>query len=146
MSQQIFPIVGIGASAGGLEAVTEVLANLPATTGMGFVFIQHLSPDHPSLLTEILAKRTPLTVVEAQEGLIVQPDHLFILPAGATLTLREGMLHLEHRVPASQPPTAIDQLLQSLAEERGNAVAIILSGTGSDGVQGVRALKAAGGI
>lgn len=146
MSQQIFPIVGIGASAGGLEAVTEVLANLPATTGMGFVFIQHLSPDHPSLLTEILAKRTPLTVVEAQEGLIVQPDHLFILPAGATLTLREGMLHLEHRVPASQPPTAIDQLLQSLAEERDNAVAIILSGTGSDGVQGVRALKAAGGI
>jgi two-component system CheB/CheR fusion protein len=146
MSKQAFPIVGIGASAGGLEAVTDLVANLPATTGMAFVYIQHLSPDHPSLLTEILARKTPLTVVEAQEGLAVQPDHLFILPAGATLTLRDGVLHLEHQARATQPPTNIDRFLQSLAEERDNAIAILLSGTGSDGVQGIQAIKAAGGI
>lgn len=147
MPAQSFPIVGIGASAGGLEAVTALLANLPAATGMAFVFLQHLSPDHDSLLPEILGKRTPLTVVEAQEGLAVEPNRLYIIPAGAKPSLAGGVFHLELRAAGDRrPPKAIDQLLQSLAAEGGNCMAVILSGTGSDGLLGIRAIKAAGGI
>ena len=85
-----FPIVGIGASAGGLEAVSELLAGLPASNGMAFIVVQHLDPDHASLLSEILAKRTRMALALAHDGMPVEPDHVYVIPPAATLTLDGG--------------------------------------------------------
>lgn len=92
-----FPIVGIAASAGGLEAFTQLLNHLPPNTGMAFVFIQHLSPEHESLLAEILARNTPLPVREVQNGMKVEPNQAYVIPPNAEMTLAEDMLHLSPR-------------------------------------------------
>ena len=84
-----FPIVGIGASAGGLEAVSELLAALPSQCGMAFVLVQHLDPAHESLLTELLAKKTAMPVAQAREGVAVEADHVYVIPPNTTLTLRD---------------------------------------------------------
>lgn len=142
-----FPVVGIGASAGGLEAVSELLAGLPAATGMAFLFVQHLDPGHGSLLVEILTKKTPLTVTEAQNGMAVAPEHLYVIPPNTTLTLLRGVLRLQRRQISELRHMPIDILLHSLAEERGHlAIGVILSGGGSDGTLGLRAIKERGGI
>ena len=99
-----FPIVGIGASAGGLEAFTEVLAALPPNTGMAFVLVQHLDPDHPSLLTSLLARTTEMSVEEVQDGLRVQPNHVYVIPPNKSLTLVEGALRLASPFRAFSPP------------------------------------------
>ena len=141
-----FPIVGIGASAGGLEAFTDLLAALPANTGMAFVLVQHLDPDHPSLLTTLLARTTAMVVEEIQDGVRIQPNHVYVIPPNTSLTLVEGSLRLAPRSGRS-PHLPIDDFFFSLADEQQRlAIAVILSGTASDGAEGIRAIKARCGI
>jgi two-component system CheB/CheR fusion protein len=90
----LFPIVGIGASAGGLEAFSELLRHMPEKTGMAFVLVQHLDPKHGSVLQEILARTTKIPVTEVTQGVVVQPDHAYVIPANTNLTLKNGMLQL----------------------------------------------------
>ena len=143
----VFPIVGIGASAGGLEAFTEMLQDLPADTGMAFVFIQHLDPKHVSLLTELLQRQTSMKVVEATNGLKVEPNHMYVIPRNTHMGLVHGVLTLTPRGTAPLPHMPIDPFLRSLAEEqRSRAIGVILSGNASDGALGMMAIKAAGGI
>ena len=143
----IFPIVGIGASAGGLEAFTEMLQALPSNTGMAFVFIQHLDPKHVSLLTELLQRQTTMNVLEATNGLKVEPNHMYVIPRNTHMSLVGGVLTLTPRGTAPLPHMPIDPFLRSLAEEqRSRAIGVILSGNASDGALGMMAIKAAGGI
>ena len=92
-----FPVVGVGASAGGLEAFSELLTNLPSDTGMAFLLVQHLDPTHSSFLVEILSKQTGMPIEEAREGVEIQPDHVYVLPPNSTLTLVDNLLHLANR-------------------------------------------------
>ncbi|MGB3738463.1 MAG: chemotaxis protein CheB [Pontixanthobacter sp.] len=142
-----FPIVGIGASAGGLEALSEFVKAVPEDSGLAYVIVQHLAPDHPSIMDQLLESHTPIPVRKIEDGMAVEPDTIFVIPAGPSLTLKDGALHLHDRDPDKHVRTPIDEFLSSLAEERGkSAFAVILSGTGSDGTQGVRAIKTAGGF
>jgi two-component system, chemotaxis family, CheB/CheR fusion protein len=142
-----FPIVGIGASAGGLEALSELVAELPATTGMAFLLVQHLDPRHQSFLTEILAKKAHIQVGTAADGATVEPNHLYVIPPNTTLTVVDGVLRLRLRESWERPHMPIDILFRSLAERHGHrAVAVVLSGANSDGAQGLEEIKAAGGI
>jgi two-component system, chemotaxis family, CheB/CheR fusion protein len=141
------PIVGIGASAGGLELFSELLARLPADTGMAYVFVQHLDPGHVNRLVEILSKRAEFPVEHAQDGMKILRDRLYVITPNATLTIGGGVLHLRSRDPAEKPHRPVDAFFHSLAQERGtNAIAVILSGSGSDGAKGIQAVKQAGGI
>ncbi|MDT8443433.1 MAG: CheR family methyltransferase [Desulfuromonadales bacterium] len=141
------PVVGIGASAGGLKALRELLEELPADTGMAFVLIQHLNPSHESSLPEILAKATPMAVQTAQDGQPLQPDTLSIIPPGYSLALEGRTLHLEKR---EQPPGTfrpIDSFFMAMAREfREQAIAVVLSGSNSDGAKGVIDVRNAGGL
>ena len=141
------PIVGIGASAGGLESFSELLARVPAGTGMAYVFVQHLDPGHASLLVEILSKRAAFPVEEAREGAKILPDHLYVIAPNTALTIGDNVLLVRSRDPSEQPHHPVDRLFRSLAEQRGpNVIGIILSGSGSDGAKGIQAIKQAGGI
>jgi two-component system CheB/CheR fusion protein len=142
-----FTIVGIGASAGGLESFSELIARIPAGTGMAYVFVQHLDPRHGSLLVEILSKRAGFPVEEAREGVKILSDRLYVIAPNTTLTIGGDVLHLRSRDPAERPHRPVDVLFHSLAQQRGsNAIGIILSGSGSDGAKGIQAIKQAGGI
>ncbi|HEY2969178.1 MAG TPA: chemotaxis protein CheB [Casimicrobiaceae bacterium] len=142
-----FAVVGIGASAGGLEAASQLLAHLPDDTGMAFVFIQHLDPKHESNLERILAKATPIPVQEATHGLAVQPNHVYLIPRNTTMTIAGGLLQLKPRGEGRGPHLPVDAFFKSLAADRQTAaIGVILSGTGSDGTLGVEDIKAAGGI
>jgi two-component system CheB/CheR fusion protein len=142
-----FPIVGVGASAGGLEAFSELLRSLPQKTGMAFVLVQHLDPTHSSDLREILARITKIPVQQVTEGVTVQPDHIYVIPPNTSMAMKNGVLRLAARVLTRGQHMPIDHFLRSLAEDRGNrAISVILSGTASDGTEGSRAVKAAGGI
>ncbi len=144
---QTFPVVGIGASAGGLSAFTKLLKALPLDTGMAFVLVQHLDPKHVSLLPELMARATSIPVVEVSDGLRVEPDHIYIMPPNRSLALLHGVLHLMPRPDAHGKHLPIDDFLQSLAQDQqSNAIGVILSGTASDGTLGVQAIKAGGGI
>jgi two-component system CheB/CheR fusion protein len=146
-SPGMFPIVGIGASAGGLEAFSELLRYLPEKTGMAFVLVQHLDPKHGSALQEILARTTKIPVTEVTQGVAVLPDHAYVIPANANLTIKNGTLHLGSRVLTRGQHMPIDNFFRSLAENVAQqAIGVILSGTASDGTEGSRAIKAAGGI
>ncbi|HKD99621.1 MAG TPA: chemotaxis protein CheB, partial [Planctomycetota bacterium] len=140
-----FPIVGIGASAGGLEAFTQLLQNLPANTGIAFVFVQHLDPTHLSLLTELLARATSMPVRQVTHGERPLPDHVYVIPPDRVMTIDNGELRLTRRAGSQHKP--IDTFLVSLAQDRGSkAIGIILSGTANDGTKGLKAIKAEGGI
>jgi two-component system, chemotaxis family, CheB/CheR fusion protein len=140
-------IVGIGASAGGLDAFRSFLGNTPPDTGMGFVLIQHLSPDHKSLLAELLGKTTSMAVVEAADGMTVEADSVFVIPPDATMTIRGGRLEVVRPAPPRDRRRPIDTFLQSLAEDQGeSAIGVILSGTGSDGALGLATIKEKGGL
>jgi two-component system CheB/CheR fusion protein len=140
-----FPIVAIGASAGGLEAVSELLAALPATSDMAYVVIQHLDPEHKSLLAEILTKKTRMPVVEIHEGLGIEPAHVYVIPPNVTLTLSDDRFLLAPRGSGRNHP--IDLFLASLAENRAEAaIGVVLSGGDADGTLGVQAIKQSGGI
>jgi two-component system, chemotaxis family, CheB/CheR fusion protein len=146
-SNEIFPIVGMGASAGGLEAFRELLSHLPTDTGMAFVIIQHLSPHQKSLLTEILSRSTSMPVVEVEHGMIVEPNHVYVIPPNAMMSISQGVLQLSPRVKTHGLSMTVDAFFVSLAEERGNkAIGVVLSGGDSDGTHGLETIKAAGGI
>jgi two-component system CheB/CheR fusion protein len=142
-----FPIVGVGASAGGLEAFSELLRHLPEKTGMAFVLVQHLDPTHGSMLKEILGRITKIPVTEVTDGLVVAPDHIYVIPANTIMFIEHGVLRLNARLQTRGLYLPIDHFFQSLALDRGNqAICVILSGTGSDGSAGCTAIKTAGGI
>jgi two-component system CheB/CheR fusion protein len=137
-----FPIVGIGASAGGLEALRELLNALPAHTGMAFVIVQHLEPTYTSQLAEILSRATAMPVIQTGEGQLVQPDHVFVIPPNAVMIIKNGILHLAPRSESLTPHNPIDIFFQSLAADRGrDSVGVVLSGAASDGALGIRILK-----
>ncbi|MDP2600410.1 MAG: CheR family methyltransferase [Deltaproteobacteria bacterium] len=142
-----FPIVGIGASAGGLEAFEGLLRHLPGDTGMAFVFIQHLSPQHPSLLAELLLQSAKMPVCEAGEGNQIKPNHIYVISPNIGLTISRGVFHVTPREEKRGIPMPIDLFLFSLAKERRHqSIGIILSGNASDGTLGLEAIKAAGGM
>jgi two-component system, chemotaxis family, CheB/CheR fusion protein len=140
-----FPIVGIGASAGGLDAFTHLLKALPENTGMAFVLVQHLDPHHGSQLPEILSVATSMPVRTVEDGMHVRPDEVFVIPPNTTMILEDGVLRLDDRKPGLHLP--IDAFFESLARvQGGRAIAIVLSGNASDGSQGVKAVKAECGL
>lgn len=142
-----FPIVGIGASAGGFEAFTDLLRHLPSHSGMAFVLVQHLDPTHVSALPEMLARITKIPVLEVTDGVEVKPDHVYVIPANTTMGLKNGTLRLSARVVTRGQHLPVDYFFHSLAQERGNqAIGVLLSGTASDGTEGCQAIKSAGGI
>ena len=144
---ELFPIVGIGASAGGLEAFTQLLEHLPCNTGMGFVLVQHLDPNHKSLLTEILSRKTQMPVLEVTDSMVVKPNHVYIIPPNKKMILAQGMLRLTAREKTQGKYMSVDSLFYSLASERGDkAVGVVLSGEDGDGSLGLEAIKEAGGI
>lgn len=142
-----FPIIGIGASAGGLDAFTQLLKNLPADSGMAFVLIQHLAPTHESVLTELLSKTTTMPVREVRDGMVVEPDTVYVIPPDSEMVIFHGILRLTPREKTRGQYMPVDSFLRSLAQDRrNNAIAVILSGSGSDGSMGIRAVKGEGGI
>ena len=142
-----FPIVGIGASAGGLEAFTQLLKALPLDTGMGFVLVQHLDPEHESALTQILSRVTKLPVSEVRNNQAVQANHVHIIPPNRTLSIVRGVLKLQPRSRTRMPHRPIDSFFESLAADQSDrAIGVVLSGTASDGTLGLEAIKAEGGI
>jgi two-component system CheB/CheR fusion protein len=142
-----YPIVGVGASAGGFEAFRELLKALPSDTGLALVLVQHLDPGHESLLAKLLSNATAMPVREVEEGMAVEPNHVYVIPPNKTMGIRNGTLHLISRGEPAARHLPVDYFLTSLAEDRGNrAVGVILSGTASDGTLGLKAIKAEGGI
>jgi two-component system CheB/CheR fusion protein len=136
----------VGASAGGLEAINELFDSTPANTGFAFIIIQHLSPDHKSLMSELLSKHTEMQVFEAEEAMPVRSNSIYLIPTAKTMTLKNGKLRLEDKQRDHQPNSAIDIFFESLAaDQREKAVGIILSGTGTDGTKGIQSIKANGG-
>lgn len=140
-----FPIVGIGASAGGIDAFKALLASLPNDTGMAFVFVLHLAPTHASMLSHILARETRMPVAEVRDEPEVLPDRVYVIPPGRAMIIAEKRLHL---IPDTDMPRhPVDTFFSSLAEDRGHlAVGVVLSGTATDGTLGLTAIKAVGGI
>jgi two-component system CheB/CheR fusion protein len=142
---QPFGVVGIGASAGGLEAISTLLRELPKDTGMAYVIVQHLDPNHESRLPDLLAPNTGMPVATVTDGLPVAPNHVYVIPPKADLTLEQGHLRLLPRRPGLHLP--IDIFFESLAQAQGGrAIGIVLSGNASDGSQGLRAIKGECGL
>ncbi|HKT79721.1 MAG TPA: chemotaxis protein CheB [Vicinamibacterales bacterium] len=140
-------VVGVGASAGGLEAFTALLRGLPARPGLAIVFVQHLAPQHESALVTLLTGQSTLPVVQATEGMQVEADHVYVIPPNTQMTIDKEALHLRTRPDDRTQYTPIDSFLTSLAQAAGNrAIGVVLSGTASDGALGVRDVKAAGGV
>ncbi len=140
------PVVAIGASAGGLEAFTELLSHLPSDTGMGFVLVQHLDPKHESMLTELISRSTTMPVVEVQDGMQVQANHVYVIPPNATMTIQDHTLHLTAREARGQH-LSVDFFMRALAESQGtNSIGVVLSGAGSDGSLGLAEIQAQGGV
>ncbi|MGB8632251.1 MAG: chemotaxis protein CheB, partial [Xanthobacteraceae bacterium] len=140
-------IVGIGASAGGLDAFKTFFANMPPDSGMAFVLVQHLSPDHKSVLADLIGRMTTMPVVEAENNMPIASNTVYVIPPDATLTLKQRSLHVSRPAPPRDRRRPIDTLFSSLAEEHGeNAICIVLSGTGSDGTLGLKTIKEHGGL
>ncbi|MGH9902047.1 MAG: chemotaxis protein CheB, partial [Pyrinomonadaceae bacterium] len=140
-------MVGIGASAGGLEAFRKLLEHLPVDTGMAFVLVQHLDPTHESILTELLSRSTRIPVSEVADGMRVEPDRVYLIPPNTNMAIAEGILRLLPREEGRGRHRPIDYFLRTLAEDqRHRAIGVILSGTASDGTLGLEAIKAEGGI
>lgn len=148
LTERAFPIVGVGASAGGLEAFTQLLEHLPATTGMAYVLIQHLDPTHASQLPEILSRKSAMPVQEVRGETPVEANHVYVISANENLRIQKGVLHPVARpTEAGVRNMAVDDFLESLAQDRGNlAFGVVLSGSASDGTIGLRAIKSEGGI
>jgi two-component system CheB/CheR fusion protein len=141
-----FPIVAVGASAGGLEALEAFFRPFPAKTGMGFVVVSHLDPRRESLLPSIIGRWTGMLVTQATDGARLAPDKVFVIPPNAVLTIADGELRIRKRRNAAER-MPLDTFFSSLAEDQGpRAIAVVLSGSGSDGSLGIRAIKEAGGL
>lgn len=146
VKENTFPVVAIGASAGGLEAMMELLTYLPADTGMAFIYVQHLSPDNKSMLTEILSKKTKMIVQEIDDMGKILPNNVFVIPVNKGIEVTDGHIKL---IPRSETSVAIsiDILFSSLAEaQKERVIGVILSGSGSDGTVGMKAIKHEGGL
>ena len=142
-----FPVVGIAASAGGLEAFTDLIRHLPTDTGMAFVLIQHLSPDHKSLLSEILGRVTAMPVRQVEDRMPVEPNTVYVIPPNTQMTVVDGALRLAPRQKSDGKYLPANIFFESLATDRGNkAIAVVLSGMDGDGAEGVKAIKIAGGV
>ncbi|MGA7712427.1 MAG: chemotaxis protein CheB [Rhizomicrobium sp.] len=142
-----FPIVGIGASAGGLEACRKLIGPLSAGNGMAFILVQHLDPTHESMMVDLLASHTAMKVLEAKNGMPIERDHLYVIPPGTYLSVAGDALQISKPAERHGARMPFDFLLYSLAAEYGpRAVGVILSGTGSDGSLGLKALKEKGGL
>ena len=150
VSEQIsFPIVGIGASAGGLAAFEAFFSGMPTDRdpGMAFVLVQHLSPDHKSILSDLVRKYTRMNVFEVTDGMQVQPNCAYIIPPNNDMTFIDGSLHLQKPIAPHGFRLPIDYFFRSLAsDQREKAIGIVLSGSGSDGTLGIRAIKGEGGL
>jgi two-component system CheB/CheR fusion protein len=142
-----FPIVGIGASAGGLDACSKLLDALPAGTGMAFILVQHLDPSHESMMVDLLAGHTAMTVRQAVDGMRIEPDHLYVIPPGTYLAVGAGALHLSPPQARHGARLPFDFLLRSMAADYGaRALCIILSGSGADGSLGLKVVRTHGGF
>ncbi len=142
-----FVIAALGASAGGLQALENFFAHMPADAGIAFIVVQHLAPDHATALPELLARCTEMPVEQARDHTPVVPNRVYVIPPNATLTINKNVLEVTPPVEARGHRTPIDSLFRSLAQDRGeNAVCIILSGTGTDGTLGIKAVKEFGGM
>ncbi|MDQ3185195.1 MAG: chemotaxis protein CheB [Pseudomonadota bacterium] len=142
-----FPIVGVGASAGGVEALQRLFKSLPPTRDIAYIVVMHLAPAHPSHLADILAKSTSMPVVQVLSDIAVEPNRVYVIPPNHYLILDRAVLRLQ-QMPQPRPlPKAIDCLFMSLAEEQQErAICIILTGADHDGTVGLKAIKAAGGM
>jgi len=142
-----FPIVGLGASAGGLEAFEQFFRHIPPDSGMAFVLVSHLDPSHASILTEILQRTTSMPVAEAQDQMHVMPNRVYVIPPNRDMTIFHGALQLSIPAEPHGQRMPIDAFLRSLAEDQAEkSIGIILSGTGTDGTLGLRAILGAGGV
>ena len=140
-------VVAIGASAGGLEAIHEFFDNMPQHGNTSYVIIQHLSPDYKSLLVELVSRHTEMKVYEAEDSMLLEKNSIYVIPNNKLMTIRSEKLWLEDKSSANVPNNAIDVFLYSLArEKRENAIAVILSGTGTDGTRGIEAIKKNNGL
>jgi two-component system, chemotaxis family, CheB/CheR fusion protein len=141
------PIVGIGASAGGLEAFTQLLTTLPADTGLAFVLVQHLDPRHDSMLADLLSHATDLPIHEVRDGMSIEANHVYVIPPNTNMAVLHGRLSLMPRTETRGQHMPVDFFLRSLAHDQGShAIGVILSGTASDGTEGLKAIKAEGGL
>ena len=142
-----FLVAAIGASAGGIEAITELVRNLPLDSGTAYVLIQHLDPNHPSMLAELISKKTKLPVREVTNGMRLEANRVHVIPPNAMMTFASGSLRLEPRSDSPAAHMPIDHFMRSLAEQKGDrAVGVILSGTGTDGTLGLAEIQAQGGV
>jgi len=144
-----FPVVGIGASAGGLAAFEAFFSGMPANTdpNMAFVLVQHLAPDHKSILSDLIKRHTRMEVHEVEDGMVVQPNHAYIIPPNRDMAFRDGALQLLEQSAPRGVRLPIDFFFRSLAQDqRHRAICIVLSGTGSDGTVGMRSIKGEGGM
>ena len=142
-----FAVVGVGASAGGLDAFKKLFSTIPGDCGIAFVLIQHLDPTRKSLTAELVGSYTPMRVVQANDGMTVEPNRVYVIPPNKYLTIHEGTLRLSAPAAPRGLRMAVDHFLRSLAEDRHErAIGVVLSGTGTDGTLGLREIKAAGGM
>src|SRR5687767_13583518 len=142
LSTNLFPVVGIGASAGGLDAFKRLLKAIPEDSGMAYILVQHLDPAHESILTELLQRVTKIPVHEITDNVQVEPDHIYIIPSNKLLTATDGILQLSARLPKGQRNMPIDVFFASLAEiHQSHAIGVVLSGTATDGTLGLKAIK-----
>ena len=147
LSTNLFPVVGIGASAGGLAAFKKLLKAIPEDSGMAYILVQHLDPAHDSILTELLQKVTKIPVQEITDNVHVEPDHIYIIPSNKLLTATNGVLQLSPRLPKGHRNLPINLFFTSLAEiHQSHAIGVVLSGTANDGTLGLKAIKEQGGI
>ena len=144
---RVFPVVGLGASAGGLDAFQKFFDAMPADSGMAFVLIQHLDPTHASMMRDLLSGHTEMRVLEAADAMPLEPNHVYLIPPGAYLALQDGALRLSEPRERHGARLPFDFFLRSLAEESGErAICAILSGTGADGSLGLKAVNENGGL
>ncbi len=145
--QDPFPIVAIGASAGGLEAISLLLTELPIDTGMGYVFIFHLDPKRKSMIADLLSRQTKIPISQSEQDMRVLPNHIYIIPPAKDMSIHNGRLQLIPRALLRGVHMPIDYFMRSLAAEHKNkAIGVVLSGTASDGALGLQAIREEGGI
>lgn len=141
------PVIGIGASAGGLQALEKFFRSMPTDLGAAFVIVQHLDPDHESILSELIGKYTKMEVIQIVDKTEIEPDHVYIIPPAKVLELRNNVLHLKAQQEPRSIRLPIDDFFRSLAKDKkDHAIAVILSGTGTDGTLGIREIKSANGV
>jgi len=147
IASRLFPIVGIGASAGGLEALEQFLGSVPENSGMAYVVIQHLDPTQKGMLPELLQRVSKIKVIQVTDNMIVKQDCAYVIPPNKTMSILKGVLHLFKPLETRGLRLPIDFFLRSLADDlHENSIGVILSGMGSDGSIGIRSIKEKNGI